>query len=241
MLNARCEIPAVVALALIVSIGEVYGQQAGTTPPLNSSTAASRSTQNAPALVEWKDNFDGNSLDEQSWERFTMEGGSGKVQVEKGQLRMRGMDKSRAGVRSRQMFSSDRFLFEATLAKVGPEMPTVGNQAPPLGRAILAVLFDGSDRNRLEWILTSEGTFEAWAIIDGRGERLDNHKLGTRITSPKLAIARRGDEFFFMGNDEIAFQKTLKNMPRSFRVMLYGYSSSANDWDAVRVVTARQP
>jgi hypothetical protein len=28
-------------------------------------------------------------------------------------------------------------------------------------------------------------------------------------------------------------------MPRSFRVMLYGWSSAENDWDSVRVVTAK--
>jgi hypothetical protein len=30
-------------------------------------------------------------------------------------------------------------------------------------------------------------------------------------------------------------------MPRAFRVMLYGFGSSENDWDAVRVVTPKQP
>jgi hypothetical protein len=100
-------------------------------------------------------------------------------------------------------------------------------------------MFDGSGRNRIEWLLTSEGTFEAWAVVDGKSERLDNRKLGTKIKNPTLAIVRRGDEFLFMLNGQEGLSKTLKNMPRNFRVMLYGFGSSENNWDSVRIVTAK--
>ncbi|MGH9901636.1 MAG: glycoside hydrolase family 2 TIM barrel-domain containing protein [Pyrinomonadaceae bacterium] len=53
-------------------------------------------------------------------------------------------------------------------------LPEPGQKCLPLGFAALTILFDGSGRNRVEWLLTSEGTFEAHAVVDGRGERLDN-------------------------------------------------------------------
>jgi len=56
----------------------------------------------------------------------------------------------------------------------------------PLGYANLTVLFDESGRNRVEWILTSEGVFEAWAIVDGVSSRIDNHKLGTKSPNPTI-------------------------------------------------------
>ena len=37
----------------------------------------------------------------------------------------------------------------------------------------------------------------------------------------------------------VAGMETIKNLPRSFTVMLYGYGSSENDWDSVRVVTPK--
>ena len=235
MLNLSCRTVAVLFICLCMSTEAALAQQS------SSPSAASPPSQSAPALDEWSDNFDGSSLDQTKWERFTFEGGGGgKVEVKGGQLRMRGMGGSRAGVRSRPTFTSDRFLFEATIAKVGAAMPEPGGPPTPPGNAVLTVLFDGSGRNRIEWILTSEGTFEAWAIVDGRGERLDNRKLGTKTANPKLAIARRGDDFFFMLNDQVGLQKTLKNMPRNFHVMLYGFGSSENNWDSVRVVTTKQ-
>ena len=75
--------------------------------------------------------------------------------------------------------------------------------------------------------------------MDGRGERLDNRKLGTKVENPTLGIVRRGDEFLFMLNGEEGMRSTIKNMPRTFHVMLYGYGSSENDWDNVRVVTPK--
>jgi hypothetical protein len=196
--------------------------------------------QNPPPLNEWGDNFDGNKVDETKWEPFTFEGGGGgKIEVKDGQLRMRGTGGSRAGVRSRESFSGERFIVEATVAKVGVAMPRPGESSAPPGNAILTVLFDGSGRNRIEWLLTSEGIFEAWVMIDGRGERLDNHKLGTKTPNPTLSVARKGDEYFFALNGQVGLQKTIKNLPRSFHVMLYGFGSSENNWDSVRVVTVK--
>jgi hypothetical protein len=96
-------------------------------------------------------------------------------------------------------------------------------------------------------MLTSEGTFEAWSVVDGRGERLDDRKLGTKMKNPVLAIVRRGDEFLFVLNGpdsppqeaQVGLRKTIKNMPRTFHVMLYGFGTSENNWDALRVVTLK--
>lgn len=194
-----------------------------------------------PPVDEWTDNFDGKQLDEEKWERFSFEGTSGgKLKVEAGELRMRGMNASRSGVRSKQSFTGERFIFEGTIAKVEMPLPAPDQKGTPLGTAVLAIMFDGSGRNRIEWMLTSEKTLEAWAVVDGAGERLDDRKLGTKLKNPTLGIVRRGDEFLFMLNGQQGLSKTIKNLPRTFRVMLYGWSSSENNWDAVRVVTAKQ-
>ena len=196
--------------------------------------------QQQPQVEEWADNFDGNQLDAAKWERFSFEGTSGgKLKLEEGQLRMRGMNRSRSGVRSKQSFTAERFIFEATIAKVDTPLPAPDEKGTPLGTAVLAIMFDGSGRNRIEWMWTSEKTLEAWAVVDGAGERLDNRKLGTKLKNPTLGIVRRGDEFLFMLNGQEGLSKTIRNMPRSFRVMLYGWSSAENDWDSVRVVTAK--
>jgi len=109
-----------------------------------------------------------------------------------------------------------------------------------LGTAVLTIRFDDSGRNRLEWILTSEVTFEEWAVENGQAERIDNRKLATKIPNPTLGIVRRGDEFLFMLNGQMGLQKTVKNLPNEFWVMLYGYGSSENNWSSVRVVTVKQ-
>jgi hypothetical protein len=210
--------------------------------------ASQQKSQQQPAFDDWGDEFGGASLDESKWERFTFEGGGGgKLELKDGQLRLRSANKTRAGVRSKQSFSADRFSVEARVAKVGPQLPDAGDRAGDLGFASLTVLFDSSGRNRIEWILTSEGTFEAWSMVDGRGERLDNRKLGTKLKNPVLGIVRRGDEFLFVLNGpespaqdaQVGLTKTIKNLPRSFRVMLYGFGSSENNWDSVRVVTMK--
>ena len=205
----------------------------------------------APTILEarkvadgWVDNFEGQAIDAARWERFTFEGsGDGKLEVAGGQLRLRGLKGSRSGVRSKPGFTGESFTVEAAIGKVGATLPEAEQSRTPLGHAILAVLFDGSERNRLEWIMTSAGTFEAWAIVDGRGTRLDDGNLGTNIGNPTLGIVRRGDEFTFTVNGQEALRKTVKTFGRAFQVMLYGYSSSENNWDSVRVVaeTANKP
>jgi hypothetical protein len=237
------------SLALTGAAALTRAQSPQPSPPqAGASTRQQQQQQAAPQFDEWRDEFDGQALDETKWERFSFEGGGGgKLEVKEGQLRLRSMSRTRAGVRSKQEFSSDRFSFEAQVAKVGPQLPESGGRGGDLGFAGLTILFDGSGRNRVEWILTSEGTFEAWSVVDGRGERLDNRKLGTKIRNPVLAVVRRGDEFLFILNGpdsppqdaQVGLTKTIKNMPRSFRVMLYGFGSSENNWDFARVVTPK--
>jgi hypothetical protein len=200
-----------------------------------------QSAQAQPDTVEWIAGFEGDSLDTTKWERFTFEGGSGGTfKVENGQLRMRGVGGARSGVRTKQKFGGTRFIVEASLAKVGPALPEPGQGGLAPGIAVLTILFEDSGRNRVEWILTSEGTFEAWAVVNGQSERIDNRKLATKIPNPTLGIVRRGDEFLFMLNGQMGLQKTVKNLPNEFWVMLYGFGSSENNWSSVRVVTVKQ-
>jgi len=234
----RSKLVAVFA-CLVVPIVTVFAEQ--------TQGASPAAPNDQPTMQDWGDDFDGEKLDEKKWEQFTFEGGAGRVEVKDGQLRQRGMSGSRAGVISKPTFSADRFVVEARLAKVGAAMPEPGQKAAPLGFGTVAIMFDGSGRNRIEWILTSEGTFEAWSVVDGRGERLDNRKLGTKIKNPVLAIVRRQDNFLFVLNGpdsppqdaQIGLQKTIKNMPHTFRVMLYGFGASENNWDSLRVTTAK--
>ena len=194
-----------------------------------------------PAVDEWGDDFSGTQLNEKLWEPFTFEGGSGgTLKVEEGELRLRSVSGARSGIRSKPSFNGDHFVINATLAKVGPGLPEPGASGSPLGNAILTVLFDSSGRNRIEWILTSEGMFEAWVMVDGRGERLDSRNLATKATHPTLSIARRGDEYLFALNGQVGLQKTIKNQPKSFRVMLYGYGSSENNWDSIQVLVTKK-
>lgn len=197
---------------------------------------------------EWKDDFDGEKLDEKKWEKHTFEGGSGgKLEVKNGVVQIRSAGKTRAGIRTKDSFSGDRFAAEARISKVGPSFPEPGGNVSTLGFATLTVLFDGSGRNRIEWMLTSEGTLEAWAVVDGRAERIDNKKLATKMKNPVMLIARKGDEFRFYINDakgapqdaQLGLTATVKNLPKSFHIMLYGYGSSENNWDGVRVVVPK--
>ena len=201
-----------------------------------------------PQVEEWKDDFSGEKLDATKWEKFTFEGASGgKLEVKDGEARIRSSNRTRAGIRSVMTFSGDRFIAEAHLAKVGAAYPEPGSKASTIGFGALTILFDGSGRNRIEWILTSEGTFEAWAVTDGRGERLDNRNLGTKMKNPVLSVVRRGDEFLFILNSadgkpedaQVGLTKTIKNMPKSFHLMLYGFGSSENNWNSARVVVAK--
>jgi hypothetical protein len=201
-----------------------------------------------PQFVEWGDDFSGDKLDEKKWEKFTFEGGAGgKLEVKDGEVKIRSANGTRAGIRSVETFSGDRFAVEARVAKVGAAFPEVGTSISQRGFATLTILFDSSGRNRIEWIFTSDNTFEAWSVVDGRGERLDNKKLATKMKNPVLLLARKGDEFLFYINDpkgnpqdaQMAFKATIKNQPKSFRVMLYGFGSSENNWDGVRVTTPK--
>ena len=192
------------------------------------------------AVDEWGDDFDGEGLDAAKWEQYAFEGGSGgKIEVKDKQLRMRGMGGSRSGVRSKQSFRGDRFYVEATLAKVGVRNPQPGESGFPPGYAILTVLFDGNSVNRLEWILRSDGIFEAWQSFDGKLERFDNGKLATKEKNPRLGIGRRGEQVFFMLNREVGLERTIRGLSNNFKVMLYGYGSSENNWDAIYIQTPK--
>lgn len=194
-----------------------------------------------PNIEQWEDNFNAPKLDEEKWERHSIEGGSGgKLEVNEGQLRMRGAEGSRAGVRTKKSFESERFLVSADVAKAGVRFPAPGSSGPPPGNAILTVLFDGSSENRLEWLINSDGRLEAWQMRDRKSERLNTSSMGTREKTPRLGIARRGDQIFFMLNGEVGLQKTVKALPNSFKVMLYGFGSSENNWDSVTVQTLKQ-
>lgn len=193
-----------------------------------------------PALEEWKDDFDGDKLDETKWERYTFAGGGGKTEVKEKQLRMRGGEDSRSGVRSKQTFSGERFFVQAQLVKVGERAPQPGEQGMQAGTAILTVLFGGSPSNRIEWLLRSDGIFEAWLSVDGRMERIDNRQLATKAKSLWLGVGRRGDQIFLMVNDKLALEHTARGLPSNFKVMLYGFGTTETSWDAVSVQTLKQ-
>jgi hypothetical protein len=228
---------ALLACSLCLCGAGARAQEPAATPTPQQQPAATQQ----PQLEEWGDTFDGEKLDETKWEPFSFEGGAaGKIQVKGGQLQMRGGGDSRAGVITRKEFTGERFIVEATIAKVGIRYPEAGQTNTPPGNAILTIMFDGSGRNRIEWLLTSEGVFEAWSAVEGHMERFDNRKTGTKIKNPTISIARKGDEYFFALNGQVGLQKNIRGLPRTFRVMLYGFSSSENNWDSVRVVTVKQ-
>lgn len=196
--------------------------------------------QNQPAIDEWRDDFEGEKLDEAKWEIFTFDGGGGKVEVKNQQLRMRGSGESRSGVRSKQSFQGERFYVEGALAKVGPRAPRPGEGSFPAGFAIVTVLFNGNPENRIEWLLRSDGILEAWQSIDGRVTRIDNRNLATKEKTPQLGIARRGEKIYFMINREVGLESTVRGLPLNFKVMLYGFGSSENNWESVTVQTMKQ-
>jgi hypothetical protein len=229
-----------ILIAAFAFDGQVSAQQTKPSP--------SPAAQTKPQFEEWNEDFTGNKLDETKWEKFTFEGGSGgKLEVKDGTVQIRSGSKTRAGIRSKDSFTGDRFVVEAKTSKVGAAYPVPGERTSTLGFGALTILFDGAGRNRIEWIFTSEGTFETWAVTDGRSERIDNRKLGTKLKNPVLMIVRKGDEFSFYINDpqaapqdaQLGLKTTVKNMPKSFHVMLYGYGSSENNWDDVRVVVPK--
>jgi hypothetical protein len=189
----------------------------------------------------WSADFKGAKLDESKWEQYTFEGGGGlKVEVTDGQLKLRGSGDSRSGVRTKEMFNGNDFYVEAIVTKPNTRAPRPGEVGFPPGFAILTVLFDGRADKRIEWILTSDGQLQAWATINDRLERLDNNKLGTREKTPKLGIARRGDKILFLINRQVGLQRSIPSLPASFKIMLYGFGSTQNDWDNVLVQTPKQ-
>ena len=233
------------ALTILITFLTFAGAAAAQQPKPSPTQAPA---QQQPQFEEWSDDFSGDKLNEEKWEKFTFEGASGgKLEVKDGQVQIRGASKTRAGIRSKKSFSGDRWIAEAQVAKVGAGLPERGSNGATLGFAALTILFDGSGRNRIEWILTSEGTFEAWSVVDGRGERLDNRNLGTKMKNPVLSVVRRGDEFLFVLNSaegkpedaQVGLKATVKNLPKTFHLMLYGYGSSENNWDRARVVVAK--
>jgi hypothetical protein len=228
----------VFGLALTLVLFGAAAQQAAAQ---SQNPAAAQTPASQPAIEEWGDDFDGDRLDETKWEPFTFEGGGGgKIEVKDKQLRMRGGGGSRSGVRSKQTFHGDRFYVEAALVKVGPRTPQPGEESFPPGFAILTVLFDGNPANRIEWLLRSDGIFEAWQSVDGRMSRVDNGKLATKEKSPRLGIARRGEKIYFMLNREVGLESTARGLSSNFKVMLYGFGSSENNWDSVAIQTLKQ-
>ena len=225
---------------------DLQAQQPTASPTDAKPAAQTQQAQTAQQFEEWKDDFDGDKLDAAKWEKHALEGGGGKIQLKEGELRMRGVNNSRSGIWTTKEFNGDKFLVEASLAKVGGAYPQPGSSVAS-GFANLTVLFDSAGRYRLEWIMTSEGVLEAWAGQDGRMERVDKRNLGTKMKNPTISVGRRGDEFLYILNSaenkpetaQIALTTTLKNMPKTFRVMLYGYGSSENNWNSVRVVVPK--
>ncbi len=232
----------IVGTITIAALGFGGQVQAQETKPAQSAA------QNKQQFEEWSDDFTGDKLDEKKWEKFTFEGGSGgKLEVKDGAVQIRSAGKTRAGIRTKNSFSGDRFAVEGRLSKVGEAYPEPGSRTSTLGFGTLTILFDGSGRNRVEWMLTSAGTLEAWSVVDGRSERLDNKKLATKMKNPVLLVVRKGDEFSFYLNDakgapqdaQLALTATVKNFPKTFHIMLYGYGSSENNWDGVRIVVPK--
>jgi hypothetical protein len=220
------------ALLWLAGLSCAWGQQ----PAAN----LQKDSAPAPQFAEWTADFHGNQLDPSQWERFTFEGDpGGSLKIEDGELRMRGLNRSRSGVRSKAAFFGGRFIVDAALNRIRRRLPAP-DSPDDTGFAIVAILFSGSELNRVEWILRSDGRLEAWLMRVGESsEELDNHKLGTKLDHATLGIVRRGDEFLFLLNGQVGMQKTIRGMPPDFKLMLYGFGSSENNWKSVRVVTPK--
>ncbi len=215
--------------AMLIFIGAFF---------IHAQETATKPATPAPALAEVKEEFDGDALDQKKWEQYSLNG-VGKVKVEKGKLITSGGNESRAGIRTTTTFTGERFLVTAKIAKIAAGFSGDSGNLPT-GNAILSVMFDNTGVNRLEWLMTTEGRFEAWLMRDGKSERLDANNLGTKEKSPTLGIGRRGDDYFFMLNGEVGLQKKIKNMPQNFRVMLYGFGTSKDEWESISIVTPEQ-
>ena len=79
------------------------------------------------------------------------------------------------------------------------------------------------------------------------GETRTEPRRNLLSTRTSLCAVQKGDESSFYLNDakgapqdaQLALTKTVKNLPKSFHVMLYGYGSSENNWDGVRVTVPK--
>lgn len=202
--------------------------------PQAAPSAPTTPAQTAPVLSEWKEEFEGTALDAKKWEQHSLEGG-GTIKVAGGKLTTSGASNSRFGIRSVESFNTDKFVVSAKIASVTAGLSEASGT--PTGNAVLVVLFDNNGANRLEWILNTDGRFEAWLIRDGRSERIDGKNLATKEKSPTIGIGRRGDDYFFMLNGEVGMQKKIKNLSSTFRVMLYGFGTSKDEWEMVSIIT----
>ena len=247
------------SFALIISLLLTIGVSADAQAPAAATTAATTPNQGTPApptqqqqqqspataaaqpkVEEWRDDFDGERLDESKWETYTFEGGGGlKIEVKDKQLRMRGAGGSRSGVRTKQTFNADVFRVDATLTKVGRRSPQPGEEAFQPGFAILTVLFDGNAANRVEWLLNSDGNLEAWQNVDGRMERVDKRNRATKEKTVTLGIVRDGERIIFLLNGEKGLEVTARGLSSNFKVMVYGFGSTENNWDSVSVKTVK--
>ncbi|MEO7674735.1 MAG: hypothetical protein ABIU09_11745, partial [Pyrinomonadaceae bacterium] len=98
------------------------------------SSSPASAAAGAPQFEEWSDEFGGYKLDEKKWERFTFEGASGgKLDVRDGEVQIRSIAKTRAGIRTKEAFSGDRFAVEGRVAKVGAAYPDPGSNSSTLG------------------------------------------------------------------------------------------------------------
>lgn len=229
----------ILSAAVVAAVVATSARQ--TSPSQNQSQQPTAQAQGAqPAIEEWRDDFDGDKLDETKWEPYSFAGGGGKVEVKDKLLKMHGSADSRAGVRSKKMFRAERFYVEATIVKVGPRASQPGEESFQPGFAILTVLFDGNPDNRLEWIFRSDGRFEAWQSVDGRMTKVDNGKLATKEKNFRLGIARKDEKIYFMVNGQPALESSVRGVSQNFKVMLYGFGSTENSWDSVSVQTLKQ-
>jgi len=71
-------------------------------------------------------------------------------------------------------------------------------------------------------------------------ERVDNSKLATKEKNVRLGVGRRGDHIYFMLNGEVGLERLVRGMPQNFKVMVYGFGSTENNWDSVAVQTLKQ-
>ena len=69
---------------------------------------------------------------------------------------------------------------------------------------------------------------------------MDNGKLATKEKTPRLGIARRGDQVFFMLNGQPGLERTVRGLSQNFKVMLYGFGNTENNWDSLSVQTLKQ-